>query len=865
MEGSIPPLRSIFVTLVRDGLSIDASQGILGGHRDSPLTATGLAQAKALGDAFSDLSIDAIYCSDLKRASNVANELLNANESSPPPLLVQTQSLRERCYGVKEGSKKAQVNVAVEGEEDEGELEDADRSQASEGGESLETVNARLATAVRRFLLPRLESLRSSSPQPGKSDPHVLIVAHQVAIDELLRVFMSYHDSEPTVAEPWQHPVYGYKRVKMGQTGWTRLQLSVPAGGDAVSRLSSPNPSTISSTPSSPHRGTIKLGKPPRKDIFVRFVGQQNNTDHVQGLFGAPSFWPMAGRRGTESTIAPSNTGQIGPGLASSGRTAANGAPRMAHGLSGAGNNPYRFSIPGWTAEGISPSTSTADRPATLGSSSQTTLQNGSGAQLLFPPHASTIQAPGATSEVWKLVCSKVMPLFNGDSIGGSIEEINEAVSQHIRRTLDRGPARAWSALTNDLKQFLGMGMLSLATRSGVNRATRDDGKLLGRLANCWKEFEGILPWIEGCFLPLGTDPTLLSLSSGTAARSASTNGNSNGIPGSLASGSQVSPGSQPSPNGQTTTPTPIASALRSQRVDVTAIALTVFRDSIVLPHYQRLLILCSYILDFDPLLLATPSSAPAAASPHAGLPGSTSTTSRGVKDVERTTSATIFRRATHIMRHVLTGDDPQLAIDNILRALRVGLSRPSTTGGPGGLTGTSMARTASISGGGTLGLSRGRSNMDLQDYTIPTLGSYSTSSRLPQQQQQRRPLQPVADRSPNQTAWSTAGEQQGERQPSPTPFARQQDLPVSGMAHSMSKTSLPPLPPSSSQALPAGEDQGGEGMARRRAQSEAGGYLLDGKSVAQQQQKPLPPGPAASERGDRDARPYDVAEGTTG
>lgn len=175
------------------------------------------------------------------------------------------------------------------------------------------------------------------------------------------------------------------------------------------------------------------------------------------------------------------------------------------------------------------------------------------------------------------------------------------------------------------------------------------------------------------------------------------------------------------------------------------------------------------------------------------------------------------------------------------------------------------MARTASISGGGTLGLSRGRSNMDLQDYTIPTSGSYSVSSRLPQQQQQqRRPLQPVTDRSPNQTAWSTAAEQQGERQPSPTPFARQQDLPVSGVAHSMSKTSLPPLPPSSSQALPSAEDHG-EGVARRRAQSEAGGYLLDGKTVAQQQQKPLPPGPAASERGDGDARPYDVTEGTTG
>lgn len=91
------------ILLVRHGLSEDNLNAIWAGHKDSPLSATGINQAKALGASLSTLPIDAIYSSDLKRARRTAEEILAANQSVPPPPLVQAQTFREQNFGQAEG------------------------------------------------------------------------------------------------------------------------------------------------------------------------------------------------------------------------------------------------------------------------------------------------------------------------------------------------------------------------------------------------------------------------------------------------------------------------------------------------------------------------------------------------------------------------------------------------------------------------------------------------------------------------------------------------------------------------------------------------------------------------------------------
>ena len=151
-------LNRLLVTLVRHGESQDNQQGIWAGFRDTPLTNNGINQARALGQSFANVPLTAIYCSDLKRAAMTADEILKANRSIPPPTLVQSKSLREISFGQAEGQSYASAEW-MQGSTG----EDARKFRFPEG-ESLEEVNARIAKAVRQFILPRVEALRKKPP-----------------------------------------------------------------------------------------------------------------------------------------------------------------------------------------------------------------------------------------------------------------------------------------------------------------------------------------------------------------------------------------------------------------------------------------------------------------------------------------------------------------------------------------------------------------------------------------------------------------------------------------------------------------------------------------------------------------------------
>lgn len=91
------------LTLVRHGQSVDNTKQVYtlptsvqshcpelkhslneqlwAGHKDSPLTNRGIAQATALGQAIKRDSVDKIYCSDLKRAKWTALEIHKACNS----------------------------------------------------------------------------------------------------------------------------------------------------------------------------------------------------------------------------------------------------------------------------------------------------------------------------------------------------------------------------------------------------------------------------------------------------------------------------------------------------------------------------------------------------------------------------------------------------------------------------------------------------------------------------------------------------------------------------------------------------------------------------------------------------------------
>ena len=87
------------LTLIRHGETTWNAEGRIQGHLDIPLSATGLAQAAAIGRRLGGESFDAILSSDLERALQTARPLVR----NPEQTIVPDARLRERHLGVLQG------------------------------------------------------------------------------------------------------------------------------------------------------------------------------------------------------------------------------------------------------------------------------------------------------------------------------------------------------------------------------------------------------------------------------------------------------------------------------------------------------------------------------------------------------------------------------------------------------------------------------------------------------------------------------------------------------------------------------------------------------------------------------------------
>ncbi len=87
------------LTLVRHGETTWNAEGRIQGHLDIPLSATGRAQAAAIGRRLGGESFDAILSSDLERALQTARPVVRHSEQT----IVPDARLRERHLGVLQG------------------------------------------------------------------------------------------------------------------------------------------------------------------------------------------------------------------------------------------------------------------------------------------------------------------------------------------------------------------------------------------------------------------------------------------------------------------------------------------------------------------------------------------------------------------------------------------------------------------------------------------------------------------------------------------------------------------------------------------------------------------------------------------
>jgi broad specificity phosphatase PhoE len=205
---SIKPATTPALWLVRHGESTWNVAGICQGHNDdAELTGSGLAQAAEAAAGFRDRQVRAIYSSDLRRARQTAAPfaaLLGL------PVLIDAR-LRERSFGVLEGTPLAEVDPALTGVAD-GLVIDPDVRPP--GGESVRDFYLR-AAAFADALAAELREARDAPPGD------VLAIAH----GGTLRVLDAYLHGIPVDQMTWP-PVSNATTLRIAEFG------TEPRGGN---------------------------------------------------------------------------------------------------------------------------------------------------------------------------------------------------------------------------------------------------------------------------------------------------------------------------------------------------------------------------------------------------------------------------------------------------------------------------------------------------------------------------------------------------------------------------------------------------------------------------------------------------------
>jgi probable phosphoglycerate mutase len=99
------PTRETNLVVIRHGETVWNRQRRIQGHGDSPLTAAGRAQARAVGRRVAETPFDALVASDLGRAVETAEHIASRTGHR----IVTDPRLRERHYGHLEGLTEEEV------------------------------------------------------------------------------------------------------------------------------------------------------------------------------------------------------------------------------------------------------------------------------------------------------------------------------------------------------------------------------------------------------------------------------------------------------------------------------------------------------------------------------------------------------------------------------------------------------------------------------------------------------------------------------------------------------------------------------------------------------------------------------------
>jgi len=194
-------MHSTRLCLVRHGETAWNAEGRVQGQLDIPLSATGLAQAKAVAAVLAGESFDAIYSSDLVRVRQTAQPIAELLKKD----VLLDERLRERHYGAFQGITYAEAKQRFPQDYARFRAKDLDFDFGT--GESLLRFNVRCMDVVN-------DLLRKHS---GKS---LLVFTHGGVLEMVHR-----HATGQRLTTPrdFEIPNAAINRVEVGPEGWRIL------------------------------------------------------------------------------------------------------------------------------------------------------------------------------------------------------------------------------------------------------------------------------------------------------------------------------------------------------------------------------------------------------------------------------------------------------------------------------------------------------------------------------------------------------------------------------------------------------------------------------------------------------------------
>ena len=154
--------------LIRHGETVWNRERRMQGHSDSPLSDTGVRQARLLADRLAQVEFDVLYSSDSERAHRTARGIAQATRR---PIMVEPR-LRERHFGVFEGLTNNEIRDAYP--DDFVRFESRDPEYVVPGGESALAFGARVLGCLREIAERHADSV-------------VVAVTHGLVLDQVYR------------------------------------------------------------------------------------------------------------------------------------------------------------------------------------------------------------------------------------------------------------------------------------------------------------------------------------------------------------------------------------------------------------------------------------------------------------------------------------------------------------------------------------------------------------------------------------------------------------------------------------------------------------------------------------------------------